>query len=178
MRAFFSLRSIPLHWLLSFTAALSLLSGCSHYRLGTSGQLGWSTIYVEPVQTKALLPQAQAIFSTQIREAIAKDARASLALSPDAADVTLTVTIADYRREVATVRAGDTGLARSFTVTLDAFATLRDNRTGKILFEKRPIQAQRDVFTDGGQQQAEYQMLPILAEVIAGKVAHAVLDVW
>lgn len=177
MRAFHLRRSIPSLVLPLLALAALLTFGCAHYRLGTAGRLDWATIYVAPVQTKALIPQAQAIFSTQIREALAKDGRVSLA-NGDAADVTLTVTLVDYRREVATVRAGDTGLARSFTLTLDAVATLRDNRSGKILFEKRPIQAQRDVFTDGGQQQAEYQMLPILAEVIAGKVAHAVLDVW
>lgn len=164
--------------LLLAVAALGALTGCSHYRLGTAGQLGWRTIYVAPVQTRTSLPQAQAILTTQIREALAHDGRAALANSPDAADVSLTVTATDYQREVATVRAGDTGLARSFTVTLSVVATLRDNRSGKILFERRPIQAQRDVFTDSGLEQSEYQMLPILATVISDKVAHAVLDVW
>ena len=159
-------------------AAITLFSGCAHYRLGTEGKLTWTTLYVAPVQNKALLPQAQAILSTQIREAFLRDGRVTLVNAPEAADVSLSVVIADYHREVATVRAGDTGLARSFTVTLGVVATLRDNRSGQVLFDQRPIEAQRDVFTDAGQNQAEYQMLPVLAEVVAGKVTHAALDVW
>lgn len=174
LRFFVSLASCSLLGLIGLTS----FSGCSHYQLGTSGHLAWNTIYVAPVQTKALISQSQAILTTQIRTALANDGRVSLANAAADADVTLTVTIVNYQREVATVRTGDTGLARSFTVTLSVVATLRDNHTGKLLFEKRPIQAQRDVFTDSGLEQSEYQMLPILAELISGKVAHAVLDVW
>jgi len=36
----------------------------------------------------------------------------------------------------------------------------------------------RDVYTDSGQQQAEYQILPLLAEDLAAKASHAVLDTW
>jgi hypothetical protein len=64
-------------------------------------------------------------------------------------------------------------------VTLNAEATLRDNRDNKLFFEKRKIQATRQVFTDNGQQlQAEYQNVPLLAETLAKNVLGATLDVW
>ena len=101
-----------------------------------------------------------------------------LVSSATGADATLSLTIDTYRREIAAAREGDTGLARKFNVTLGATCSLRDNRTGRAIFEQRPVTAVREVFTDSGQLQSEYQALPLLAEALAAKVAHAALDVW
>ena len=164
---------------LPLLACALLFGGCSHYQLGTGGAApSFRTLYVEPVANKTLLPQAQAIVSTQLRERFARDARVALANSTADAQATLTVTINDYHREIAAVREGDTGLARKFNVTLGAVCTLRDNRTGRPIFENRPITAVREVFTDSGQLQSEYQTIPLLAEALATKVTHAALDVW
>jgi hypothetical protein len=163
------------------------LAGCSHYRLGTSGKLSFSTLYVEPVANRAMIPQAQAVVSTQIREAFAEDGRVALADSSSDADATLTVVLTDYHRAIAAVRENDTGLASKFTLTLGATCTLRDNRTGRTLFENRKIEVSRGAFTDNGlpsstspgnQLQSEYNTLPLLAEDLAARVSHTVLDVW
>ena len=164
-----------------------LLAGCSHYQLGTSGRLAFSTVYVEPVANRTRLPQAQAAVSAALRDALAKDGRVSLAPSRPAADATLSVVLSDYRRDVAAVREADTGLASKFTVTLTSLCTLRDNRTGRAYFENKPVAVERDIFTDNGQPwspltgdqlQAEYNNVPLLAQSLGGRVAHAVLDVW
>src|SRR4051812_42684381 len=91
-----------------------LLSGCSHYQLGTGTKPAFHSIFVETVQNRASLPQAQAILPTQIREAFARDGRFQLAPSPDSADAIVTVVLTNYHRDVAAVREGDTGLARKF----------------------------------------------------------------
>ena len=154
------------------------LAGCAPYQLGTAGQPTFATLSVSPVANSTLLPQAQAVVSTQLREALLRDGRVTLVNSPAAADATLTVVIRDYHREVRAVREDDTGLARKFAVTLGTACTLRDNRSGRDLFTDRPVSVTRDAFTDGGQLQSEYQLLPLLAEALAQKVAHTVLDVW
>lgn len=159
-------------------AALFTGAGCAHYRLGTGSEVSFRTLYVEPVANRTLLAQSQPIVSTRLREAFARDGRVRLANSAGAADASLTIIITQYGREIAAVREGDTGLARKFNVTLGVTCTLRDTRTGKVLFENRPILAVREVFTDSGQLQAEYQTLPLLAEALATKVVHAALDVW
>jgi hypothetical protein len=153
-------------------------SGCSHYQLGTEAKLTFRTLYIAPVANKTQLPQARELVTTQIRDAFAHDARITLVNSPESADATLTVVLVDYRRDVATVREGDTGLARKFNLTLGATATLRDNRAAKNLFEQRPVSAVREAFTDSGQRQSEYQTLPLLADALAAKLTHAALDVW
>ena len=165
-------------------SALSLLftalglAGCAHYQLGTDGKLAFTTLYVAPVANKTLLPQAEAIVSTQLREAFVRDARLVLVNSAAEAEATLSVTINDYHREMTAAREDDTGLARKFALTLGTTCTLRDNRSGKVLFADRAVAVKRDAFTDSGQLQSEYQTLPLLAEALAQKIAHAVLDVW
>jgi hypothetical protein len=163
------------------------LAGCSHYQVGTGGRLDFTTVYVAPVANKTMLPQAQAVMTTQLRDALEKDGRISLVNSPQAADVTLSVVLVDYHRDVAAVREADTGLASKFTLTLGATCTLHDNRNGRAFFKNRPVSVERDVFTDSGQPwspltgdqlQAEYNTVPLLAESLGSKVAHTVLDVW
>lgn len=155
-----------------------LLGGCAHYQLGTGGKVTFHTLYVAPIENKTLLPQARALLGTQLRATFARDGRVTLVDSPDGADATLTVVINDYHRDVAAVREGDTGLARKFNLVLGAACTLRDNRAARALFENRAVSATREAFTDSGQLQAEYQTLPLLAESLSAKVAHAALDVW
>jgi len=160
-----------------FAVALAL-GGCAQYHLGTAARTSFTTLYVAPVANQSHLPQAQAIVSTQLREAFLHDGRVTLVNSPEAADATLTVVIRDYHRDIRAVREDDTGLARKFSLVLGTECTLRDNRSGHDLFTRRPVSVARDAFTDGGQLQAEYQDLPLLAEAMAQKVAHTVLDVW
>ncbi len=172
---------------LGLLALAALLAGCSHYQVGTEGRLGFSTLYVAPVVNKTVLPQATAAISTAIRDALEKDGRLSLATSGQAADVTLSIILVTYRRDVAAVREADTGLASKFAVTLAATCTLRDNRSNRAYFESRPLTVERDVYTDSGQPwsplagdqlQAEYNNVPLLAASLADRVAHTVLDVW
>lgn len=163
------------------------LAGCAHYQLGTSGQLPFATLYVEPVANKTLLPQAQAILSTQIRQALIEDGRLQVVDAPSAADATLSVLIKDYHRDIAAVMENDTGLASKFTLTLGCTCTLRDNRSGQILIDHRLIEVEMGSYTDNGvpaapfptdQLQSEYNTLPLLAQRMADKISHLVLDVW
>lgn len=166
--------------LIAFAIFVGLFTatGCANYHLGTGATPSFHTLYIEPVANQTLLPQSQALLSTQIRESFLRDGRVTLVNSPELADATLAITLNDYHRDVAAGRADDTGLARKFNVTLGAVCTLQDRRTGRPIFSQRSVQAVREVFTDSGQLQAEYQTLPLLAETLAAKVLHATLDVW
>lgn len=162
-------------------AGLALCAGlvsCGHYRLGTESARNFQTLHVELVKSEALVPQAVALVSTQVREAFIKDGRVKLVNSAAEADATLVLTLEALRRDIAVVRPDDTGLARRFDVTLQARAELRDNRAGTLVFASRPLLARRGVFADSGQIQAEYQTLPLLAEKLADEALRAVLDVW
>ena len=154
------------------------LSGCAHYQLGTGNGPQFSRLFIAPVASDTLIPQAQALITTQLREVFLKDGRVTLAESPDAADAVLRITLTGYQREVVVSRPDDTKLARRFDVSLRARATLTIGTGAKNAFTDRPLTANRGVFNDSGQQQSEYQALPLLAEKLAQEALHATLDTW
>ncbi|WP_161554946.1 LPS assembly lipoprotein LptE [Ereboglobus luteus] len=158
---------------------------CSHYQLGSGGKLPFRTIYIAPVENAANIPQGAAIFSAQLRESFVRDGRLAVVNSAAAADVTLTVTLERYTRNMTTSRADDSGLARKFDLTVLAVCTLQGANDGKVYFEKRPVSSTRQIFTtptfdarQSDQLQAEYNAMPLLASSLASGVTHAVLDVW
>ncbi|HVU17268.1 MAG TPA: LPS assembly lipoprotein LptE [Candidatus Didemnitutus sp.] len=155
-----------------------LAGGCANYHLGAGGTLKFSRLYIAPVKVEALIPQAEALVTTQLREAFAKDGRVTLADNPGDADATLTVVLAGYQRDVTVAQSQDTGLARRFEVSLRARVTLTDAHTNHPYFSDRTITAHKGVFVDSGLQQSEYQTLPVLAEALADDVVHSALDVW
>ena len=153
-------------------------TGCTSYQLGTGSTAKFTTLFIAPITSESLIPQAQALVTTQLREAFIHDGRVQLVNSAETAEAVLTVTLAGYNRTVAVSRPDDTGLARRFDVTLQAKATLTDNRTKQPYFTSRPIDAKRGVFTDSGLVSSEYQALPLLAELLSSETVHAVLDTW
>jgi len=169
--------SAPFLGILVLVASLSG-PACSHYQLGTQTRPPFTTLYVAPVEDRAMLPQAQALVATEIRDALIKDGRVTVVASPDTADAVLRVSLVGYNREVTASNPADTGLARKFALNLHASCTLTDRRTGRPCFTNRELVVTKDAFTDSGQLQSEYQTLPLLAAALADRVAHAVLDVW
>jgi hypothetical protein len=165
-------------------AAAVLAQGCSHYQMGAGPAPRFATIYIEPAKNKTTLAQSRELVSTMVREAFIRDGRVELVDKQADADVSLAVTLVKYKRDNAANREDDNGLARKFTLKLTATCSLRDNRTGRMLFE-----VQREAFTDNGlglvpfgtsndQLQSEYNTLPLLAQLLSDRVTHAVLDVW
>jgi hypothetical protein len=166
-----------------------LAQGCAHYRLGTGTEPAFSSLFIEAAKNKTQVAQSQVLVTSMIRDAFIRDGRVSVAGSSTDADATLEVTLVNYRRDNAANREDDNGLARKFTLRLTASCSLRDNRTGRMLFEGRIVEVQREAFTDNGlgsvpfgtsndQLQSEYDTLPLLATLLSDKVTHAVLDVW
>jgi Lipopolysaccharide-assembly len=175
-------------WSLLVVSAV-MLQGCAHYKLGAGPGPNFATLYIEPAKNKTTLAQSQETVSTMMREAFIKDGRLEVVASTADADATLEVSLVNYRRENAANREDDNGLARKFTLHLTAVLSLRDNRTGQMLFDKRTVEVQREAFVDNGlgsvpfgtvnnQLQSEYNTFPFLAELLAAKATHVVLDVW
>lgn len=177
MRAGFSIfASLAVLGLLS--SVLCSTSGCANYQLGTGATAKFTSLYVAPVTSEALIPQARVLVATQVREALIRDGRVTLADSPEQADAVLTIVLSSYNRQVVVSQQDDTGRARRFDVTLLAHATLVNTRTKEHYFTQRPLEAKRGIFTDSGLVPSEYDGLPLLAESLANETVHAVLDTW
>jgi hypothetical protein len=161
----------------SFLCLLAL-TGCAGYRLGTGATPKFTTLFVAPVGSDVILPQARAELTTRLREAFIRDGRVRLTDSAESADAVLKVTIANYSREVVVSRTDDTGLGRRFDVTLQARASLLSNRQPQPWFTDRVLEARRGAMADSGLVPAEHQLLPILGESLATEAVRAVLDTW
>lgn len=152
--------------------------GCSHYRLGPPGTPPARHVFVAPIEAAALAPQARPLVATQVAEALARDGRVRLAARADNAEAVLHIVLVDYSRRLTASLPEDTGLARKFALTLAADVTLIDPLTGLPLVATQRIAAVREAFTDSGQQLAEYQTMPLLAEALAREIVHRLLDTW
>jgi Lipopolysaccharide-assembly len=176
-------------WSLLLTVSLLMASGCAHYKMGSGSEPSFETLYIEPAKNTTSLAQSQVVVSTLVRQAFIRDGRVTVVGTNQEADASLEVTLVKYSRIDAANREDDNGLARKFTLHLRASCRLRDNRTGRMLFDGRIIEVQREAFADNGlgsvtfgtsnnQLQSEYNTLPLLADALSDKVTHAVLDVW
>lgn len=177
---------------LAFSLLVTLLAACSHYRLGTGVERDFETLFVAPVATEGLAPQATAVLTTQIREAFIRDGRLKIVNTPDEADAVLSVTLGSYDRARLTSTPDDSGLARKMNIELLTTATLRDPDGDKTWFADQPVRVDRQIFTDDGstdtsatdflrpvqQTQAEYQLLPQLGEALGAQLKNLVLDTW
>ncbi len=170
---------------LFFAAWLLALTACSHYRLGTGSEPLFRRLYVAPVENSAALPQTTALYTQQVREAFLRDGRLTLVNRPEDADVILSLDLGSYRRVTTSALPADTGLARKFDLELEARATLKATAEDKVYFADRPLAVTRQIFTTPSptstvseQQQAEYTVQPLLAQALAERAVHAVLDTW
>ncbi|AOS45407.1 hypothetical protein Verru16b_02488 [Lacunisphaera limnophila] len=153
-------------------------TGCAGYQLGTGTAPKFTTLFVAPVTSEALVPQARVELTTRLREAFLRDGRVQLAASAESADAVLQVTIARYGRTLAVSQPTDTGLARRFDLNLQARASLLKRGSEEPYFADRVLEATRGVFTDDGLVPAESQIIPVLADSLANEAVHAVLDTW
>lgn len=176
--------------LLLMCSALALvLSGCKSYHLGNPSELSFQSIYVKPVQNDSYAPQAQALLSSQVREALIRDGRLRLVTSEGAADAVLFVTLTEYTRQTATRDSQDTTVGLDFDLTLQAEVALFDQMNGTYLFQERQLAERSNAFVNNpyaasgptrtqGFLQAEYQAMPRITRDLAQKIANEVLSPW
>lgn len=158
--------------LLAFAA---LTSGCN-YRMGTTAEPPFSSITIETVKNDSFAPQMQAEMHRQLADTFAQEA--VLHVVPSGGRGRLSVTITDYRRDVAAVNPSDTVAAASYSMTLEAKATLTDVASGKVLFRDRPFRAMLPAYAKVGFNRTESQTLPLLSRELAKNIKDAVVGVW
>jgi hypothetical protein len=96
---------------------------------------------------------------------------------PQAADVTLAVTITGQEQSIATTSVEDSAIAESHLVTLTARCSLRDNRTDQWLFADEPVSARSHVPVRGGFVDNRYHMMPEITRDLAIRIC-ALLNSW
>ena len=152
------------------------LSGCAHYKMGDTSALPFKSVYVAPVENASLAPQAQAALSAQTRVALTQ---AGLALEPRGqADAILTICIDRYSRTETTTNETDTMDVNGYDLTLGASITLKSADGQTVYFKDLKETATLQIRAAQGMQQAEYQIMPLLARELGRKIKDAVVTIW
>ena len=173
-------------------AALTLLSGCASYQLGSSGEIPFETLYVEPASNDSFAPQAQAIVSAQLREAFIRDGRVKLVTKAEDANAVLSVNLTDYERRSASRSTRDSERAQDFDISLESEVALFNQRSGDYYFEERTFTERtnsyvRNPYVDednlsiqnlDAYHQGEREAMPRLARGLARQIADEVLSTW
>lgn len=167
-------------------AAISLLSACKSYHLGSPAEIPFKSIYLTPVSNHSYAPQAQAITSSMLRENFIQDARVKVVTKQENADAVLFVDLTDYKRSSAARRQQDTTVADSFDIRLTAEISLLNRETGNYLLTDRSIQVTTNAYTSNpyeddpvnAYQLSERQTMEQLARDLARKISDEILNPW
>jgi len=165
------------------------LGACKSYQLGSPATLPFESIYVRPVMNQSFAPQAQALLSSQIREAFLRDGRVRLVSDPSTADAVLVIDLTEYRRSPGARESNDTTVARSFSLGLVADISLYDQNRGRYYFRQRQASERANAYVNDPYAnpalpetqdffQSEYQAMPRLTRGLAQKIANEVLSPW
>lgn len=163
--------------------------GCKSYQLGHPAELPFETVYIQPVKNDSFAPQAQALISSQIREAVIRDGRITLVADKKNADALLIVTLSDYTRRGAARRQTDTAVSTNFDLTLEAVVDLYDQKNESFLFKGRQHRARTSTYLDNPYNaagapatqsfiQSEYNAMPRIARDLGRKIADELLSAW
>lgn len=153
-----------------------LLSGCMHYSAGTGSNLVFDRIFVPPVRNNSFATQAQAVLTQYVRNYLSQRPGVSLADSADLAAV-LDITITDFFRSLATTKESDSVRAKSFDVVMVVSCTLT-NSDGSILLKDYKVRESVECYAFDDYQEAQYQIMPRLAEKLAKKISELVCNSW
>lgn len=174
------------------SVALAVLSGCASYKLGSSAEIPFETLYVQPVTNDSFAPQAQPIVSSQVRDAFIRDGRVKLVTSAEKADAVLIINLTEYDRRSASRSTVDSERAQDFDIRLKSEVALFNQRSGDYYFEGRKLTERtnsyvRNPYVDNDNlsiqnldayHQGEREAMPRLARGLARQIADEVLSTW
>jgi hypothetical protein len=162
-------------------AAVFILScltfgGCG-YRVGTLNSPDYRSVAVPIFRNDSTVPQIHAQITSAIIKRLHTDAAPRVAPEPEA-DVVLSGAVVEVERTPLRFQRLNQSVAREYRLTVTVIASLRDRRTGKMIFEHARFTGQTDYFIGSDLQAAEAQAMPLAAENLARKIAARVAEGW
>jgi outer membrane lipopolysaccharide assembly protein LptE/RlpB len=150
--------------------------GCG-YRLGALNNRDHRTVAVPIFQNKSIVPQIHAQITSAVVKRLQTDASPRVVAESEA-DMVLSGEVLEVERTPLRFQRLNQSVAREYRLTVAALISLRDRRTGKMIFENLRITGQTDFFIGGDLQSAEAQALALAAENLARKIAARVAEGW
>ncbi|MBK1878642.1 LPS assembly lipoprotein LptE [Pelagicoccus mobilis] len=155
-----------------------LFTGCASYQMGEPTELPYRTIYVAPPQNLSTLAKLEGPLNAALRQEILQTSSLELA-QPGRQDATLDLTLTKAKREIAAVTTEDLGRGRKFELVLDFELSLKRPGNNEDYFvQSREFTIKRDIFTESGLVDAEYQAGPEISREAAEKAIQIITDLW
>jgi hypothetical protein len=156
----------------------SLLAfGCAGYHIGPVTKRNFNTIAVPMFRNETLRPQLEAQISNAVIKRLQQDGSLRIEIEPRA-DVILSGTVFRYQRSALRSLRSDTGVPREYEIAITVRVEARDRRTGEVVLKSTEVEGKSDVFIGEDQQSAEMQVLPLVADDIAKRVAGLLVESW
>ncbi|MBR4597248.1 MAG: hypothetical protein IKO42_02495 [Opitutales bacterium] len=160
-------------------AAISVfgLCACNYTLDGTAQPLPFKTIAVKQVVNNSYAPQASNPLMVQVCTMLSQTPALTL-VDLDDAQAVLEITLDDYTKTIYATDWRDTDMAKALTIKLSATCTLRNLKTGEVIFKDRPFSVKNHIYNNDGFLNAEYQNMTSLTGMLARKIVDGVLGVW
>ena len=163
-------------WLWAGAMATLLLAGCAGYTLGpTNGTTaGAQSVQIEPFVNKTLEPRLNDYVMNSLRMRLQRDGTYRVNTHGDG-DIIFSGEITGYRRTQLTVQPTDVITALDYEILVTAKVTARERYTGKVLFDKT-VTGRTSLRIGPDQASAERQAIPLVADDLARKATHLLVD--
>jgi len=126
--------------------ALILLVSC-RYRNNQSSKSETRVLFVETIRNNSLAPQVSSILNREIRSKIIRRGYFNLSQKPSEADLILSISLEDYRKNAEVYNPQDTLLAAGFKISTQATVSLT-NRKGDLLIAHEIIRPTASVLRE------------------------------
>jgi len=151
--------------------------GCAGYHIGPVTKREFKSIAVPVFRNTTLSPQIEAQISNAVIQRLQQDGSLRIESEPRA-DVVLNGSITKYNRQALRSLRTDTGVPREYEITITVRVEATDRRTGETVLKSTEVEGKSDVFIGEDQQSAEEQVLPLIADDIAKRVAGLLVENW
>ncbi|HET7626282.1 MAG TPA: LPS assembly lipoprotein LptE [Verrucomicrobiae bacterium] len=155
--------------------ALMLATGCA-YRLGPVNGIaaGEKSVQLNPFSNQTMEPRLGDAVTTALRRQIQTDGTYKIA-TRGGADIIVTGVLTRYDRHELSFLPNDVLTVRDFRVSVTAHVVARDVKAGKVLFDQ-DVKGDALVRVGSDLTSSERQLLPVLADDLAGKITELLVD--
>lgn len=164
-------------WLLLAAGSCApLLAGCAGYSVGPSNgaTAGAQSVQVEPFVNKTLEPRLNDYVMGSLRQRLQRDGTYRVD-THDQGDIILSGEITELRRNQLTLQPTDVISALDYEIIVTAHLKAKERYTGKVLFDKT-VTGRTSLRSGPDEASAERQVLPLIADDLARKATHLLVD--
>ncbi len=153
-----------------------LISGCAGYRLGSMLPPDIKTVYVPTFINKTSELQLEVQTTQSLIEELQRDGSLRV-VNQDQADVTLTVTLRNYRIQPVSYRSTERTTAREYRILLQA-AIVMTRGNGSVVVDNPNVTGEYVFQVAGDISSSKLTGLPLASEDLAHNIVEKIVEYW